>query len=130
MTRNSNLSREHYPRQPDLRTKAKLANTCNLREIVHIYNLGSTLNNQYLHSTQVYNRVSQIHQTRLISSAKDKSQASSAYNARFFNIHAQLLHPGDGLGLQELVVATDASEAAKSTALVAAVRQDRLVVDG
>lgn len=47
-----------------------------------------------------------------------------------FPLYTCLLHPGDGLGLQELVVAADASEAAKSTALPAAVRQDGLVVDG
>lgn len=41
-----------------------------------------------------------------------------------------LLHPGDGLGLQELIIAGNAAEAAETAALPATVGQGRLIVNG
>lgn len=45
-------------------------------------------------------------------------------------LSSPLLEPGNGLGLQELVVAGDSAEAPEATALPASVGQDGLVVHG
>jgi hypothetical protein len=40
-----------------------------------------------------------------------------------------LLHPGDGLSLQELIIASDTAEAAETAALPATVGQGRLIMN-